>query len=607
MNTRKKITLILVGAFVLLSMILMTSILLNFREFGIKSAQEKAHLTAEIVKNGLTAHMVNNIMDKRRYFLKKIEDSKNMNALWISRSDSIIKQYGEGIDYELPRDKIDKEVLRTGKAQKKVIESLESVELRVTLPYTASSKGTPNCMNCHNVKEGEVLGTISMIIDISDIRSSSLISVLYIAIISLLAIILTIFIINRSFRPYMRIFDSVKDVMQKVNNGDYSQRVITVESPEGKEVSTHINAMLEKLQSALNELEGRVGLFLLNKSYKRHKDPLVAVKEIINELSDIYKFKKTIELDENLDEIYQRIAQILKSKFKLEDFNIIEKDIKKGTIRFAYVQKDVHCRAASNGCRADRTKASVNSSAFENICLSFSDEKKECGYLCLPFAISDDLTLIISIVTKNEKEKKRVDSLPYFIADYINTARSEIVSVRLNQILKESARRDQLTGLYNRKFLDEFIEKSIPQAKRADTTYGVLMLDIDHFKMINDTYGHDIGDEAIRVISKVIKENIRESDIAIRFGGEEFLVLLYNCDEKYIAEVAMKIGQEFSKQKIKAKDTTFTKTLSVGASIYPIDSDDIYTCIKFADIALYSAKNSGRNKAVRFEAALHEG
>ena len=130
------------------------------------------------------------------------------------------------------------------------------------------------------------------------------------------------------------------------------------------------------------------------------------------------------------------------------------------------------------------------------------------------------------------------------------------------------------------------------------------MIDIDHFKMINDTHGHDVGDEAIRVISKVIKENIRESDIAIRFGGEEFLVLLYNCNEKYIAEVAMKIGQKFSKQKIKAKNTTFTKTLSVGASIYPTDSDDIYTCIKFADIALYSAKNSGRNKAVRFEAAL---
>ncbi len=603
MSTRKKITLILIGVFTLLSLVLMASILLNFREFGIKSAEEKAELTAEIVKSGLTSHMVNGVMDKRKYFLKKIENSKNMNGLWISRSRSIIEQFGDGIDNELPRDNIDREVLRTGKIFQKVSEDFDGAELRVTIPYIASSKGTPNCLKCHNVNENEVLGTISMVIDISDIRENSLVSILYIAIISILAIILTLFIINNSLRPYIRIFDSVKDVMQKVSEGDYSQRVIDVTSIEGKQVADRINGMLKKLQDALNELEDKVGMFLLNKSYKRHNDPLIAVKEIINELSDIYKFKKTIELDENLDEIYKRIAQILQYKFNLQDFNIIEKDTKKNSIRFVHVQKNKHCLADKNGCRADRTKATVNSSSFQNICSSFNSSD-DYGYLCLPFAISDDLTLIISIISHDIQEKKRVDSLPYFIADYINTARSEIVSVRLNYILKESARRDQLTGLYNRKFLDEFIDKSIPQAKRSNLTYGILMVDIDHFKMINDTYGHDVGDEAIRIISSVIQKSIRGSDIAIRFGGEEFLILLYNCDDKYIAEVASKIGQEFAKQEIKAKDEVFSKTLSIGASMYPKDSEDIHQCIKFADLALYSAKNSGRNRAVRFEPAI---
>ena len=605
MNTRKKITLILIGVFTLLSIVLATSVLLNFREFGIKNAQEKAELTAEIVKNGLTAHMVNGMMDKRKYFLQKMQKTKNIKSLWISRSPFVVDQYGEGLGDEMPRDDIDREVLKTAKPYQKVTETFEKAELRVTMPYIASSKGTPNCMNCHIVGENEVLGTVSMILDISEIRQSGLSSLFYIALISIMAIILTIFIINNSLRPYMRIFDSVKEVMQKVNRGDYSQRVVTVSSQEGQDVANRINSMLEKLQSALNELESKVGMFLLNKSYKRHKDPLVAVKEIINELSDIYKFKKTIELDENLSEIYTRIAQILRSKFGLKDFNIIEKDLKKDSIKFVHVEKQMHCSAVENGCRADRTKASVNSAAFENICSSFTCES-ECGYLCLPFAISDDLNLIVSIVTRSEREKRRVDLLPYFIADYINTARSEIVSVRLNQILQESARKDQLTGLYNRKFLEEFIEKQIPQAKRVNTTYGVLMLDIDHFKIINDTYGHDVGDEAIRVISRVIKESIRESDIAIRFGGEEFLVLLYNCTDEYIARIARKIGEEFSKQKIKAKNETFTKTLSVGASMYPQDSDDIYKCIKYADIALYSAKNSGRNRAVKFESVMEE-
>ncbi len=605
MNTRKKITLILIAVFTLLGIVLAVSVLFNFREYGIKSAKEKAELTSEIVKNGLTAHMVNGMMDKRRYFLKKMENSKNMNALWISRSRVVVEQFGDGIENELPRDNIDREVLKTAKPYVKYTETWDSAELRATFPYIASSKGTPDCLKCHNVKEGDVLGSISMIIDVSEMRGGWLNSIFYIIIISILAIIITLFVINNALRPYMKIFDSVKDVMAKVSGGDYSKRVVSVSSIEGQDVANRINGMLEKLQVALTELEGKVGIFLLNKSYKRHKDPLVAVREIINELSDIYKFKKTIELDKDLDEIYARIAQVLRVKFNLNDFNIIEKDIKRESARFVHVEKKIHCKAVEEGCRADRTRANVNSSVFENICSSFSCEN--CKYLCLPFAISDDLNLIVSIVSKNDKEKKRVDTLPYFIADYINTARSEIVSVRLNKILQDSARSDQLTGLYNRKFLEEFVDTSIPQAKRADKTYGVLMIDIDHFKMINDNYGHDVGDEAIRVISRVIKESIRESDVAIRFGGEEFLVLLYNCTSEHISNVCQKIGEEFAKQDIKAKNEVFTKTLSVGASIFPYDSDDIYRCIKFADIALYRAKKGGRNRTVKFEKGMEEG
>ncbi len=604
MNTRKKVTFILIGVFILLGIVLAVSVLFNFREYGIKSAKEKAELTSEIVKNGLTAHMVNGMMDKRRYFLQKMEDSKDMNALWISRSGLVVDQFGDGIENELPRDNIDREVLKTAKPYVRYTETWDSAELRATFPYIASSKGTPNCLKCHNAKEGDVLGSISMVIDVSEMRGSWLNSIFYIIIVSILAIIITLFVINNALRPYMKIFDSVKDVMAKVGSGDYSKRIVSVSSIEGQDVADRINGMLEKLQGALTELEGKVGIFLLNKSYKRHKDPLVAVREIINELSDIYKFKKTIELDKDLDEIYARIAQVLRVKFNLNDFNIIEKDIKKSTTRFVHVEKKIHCKAVEEGCRADRTRAPVNSSVFENVCSSFSCNS--CKYLCLPFAISDDLNLIVSIVSENDKEKKRVDTLPYFIADYINTARSEIVSVRLNKILQDTARLDQLTGLYNRKFLEEFIEKSIPQAKRADKTYGVLMIDIDHFKMINDTYGHDVGDEAIRVISRVIKESIRESDVAIRFGGEEFLVLLYNCTNEHISDVCQKIGEEFAREEIKAKNEVFTKTLSIGASIFPYDSDDIYRCIKFADIALYRAKNGGRNRAVKFEKGMEE-
>jgi diguanylate cyclase (GGDEF)-like protein len=133
------------------------------------------------------------------------------------------------------------------------------------------------------------------------------------------------------------------------------------------------------------------------------------------------------------------------------------------------------------------------------------------------------------------------------------------------------------------------------------------MIDIDYFKMVNDTYGHDVGDKVIKVLADVLLSSIREADIAFRFGGEEFLILLHNCTKEGVEEVAQKIRQNFEKQVIEANPSKrFTKTLSIGTSLFPQDTDAIWKAIKYADIALYKAKNSGRNKVVTFSAELLE-
>jgi len=114
--------------------------------------------------------------------------------------------------------------------------------------------------------------------------------------------------------------------------------------------------------------------------------------------------------------------------------------------------------------------------------------------------------------------------------------------------------------------------------------------------MVNDTHGHDIGDKAIQAVAKILQENIREADIAFRFGGEEFLLLLYQCDAQMVEQIANKIRILFEKTPIRANNgVTFYKTLSVGVSFFPSDADSLWKCIKFADIALYKAKESGRN------------
>jgi len=160
---------------------------------------------------------------------------------------------------------------------------------------------------------------------------------------------------------------------------------------------------------------------------------------------------------------------------------------------------------------------------------------------------------------------------------------------------------DPMTQLYNRRFLENFIEKFISQVQRQSEFFTVLMIDIDYFKQVNDTYGHNIGDEVIIAVAEVLQNNIRKSDLAVRYGGEEFLLLLHYADTKAATTIAQKIKDIFEAKEFKVQNAkSFHKTLSIGIAEFPKDSTDIWKCIKFADIALYKAKESGRNQIVTY-------
>ncbi len=603
MNSRQKVMLILIGLFLTFFISMIVIITVNFREFGMHGAEKRGLLTAEVVKGGLTAHMVNGMMDKRSYFLDQIENIENIHAIWIARSPTVIKQFGEGMNNEIARDDIDKEVLRTGKIIKEMTETATKSTMRMTIPFTASAFGTPNCLSCHQAKEGDVLGAVSMVMDVSDIRGSSFTTVTYIAVIAIVIMVFILMVVNKFLTPYIKIFYSIKEVMTAAYDGNYSKRVDGGNLFESKAVADMLNSLLSKLQKVFDEIDNKVYIFLRNKNKTNNYDPLININNTINQLSDIYKFKQTIEHDEELEDIYERLAYVLSNKFKIEDFTIIEADRLSGAKKIVYTTKGCHCEVEEGFCRADRINLIVDSTIFDKTCDKFYDDG-DCDYLCIPYSISNELNLIISIVTTNKEESTRIRNLVGIIEDYVATAQPAIVSKKLMQILNKMARVDQLTGMFNRKYLDEFAETSIPQALRTETPYGILMIDIDFFKMINDTYGHDVGDEGIRIVSRVIKDSIRKSDIAIRFGGEEFIVLLYNCDKEYLKEVAEKIRVNFAKQVISAGSESFSKTLSVGAVMFPDDSESIWKCIKYADMSLYYAKEHGRNQVVVYDPSI---
>jgi diguanylate cyclase (GGDEF)-like protein len=173
--------------------------------------------------------------------------------------------------------------------------------------------------------------------------------------------------------------------------------------------------------------------------------------------------------------------------------------------------------------------------------------------------------------------------------------------------MKENALTDQMTGLYNRRYLEEILDKIAALAIREEKLLGILMVDVDYFKKVNDTYGHDAGDAVLKELAKTMVNSVRESDFVVRFGGEEFIIVLQNVkDEESIIKIAEKIRETFANTKIAINGKTLTKTISIGVSVFPKDTKKIWEAIKYADLALYEAKNTGRNKVVEFSTELLE-
>jgi diguanylate cyclase (GGDEF)-like protein len=152
---------------------------------------------------------------------------------------------------------------------------------------------------------------------------------------------------------------------------------------------------------------------------------------------------------------------------------------------------------------------------------------------------------------------------------------------------KTLAIKDTLSGLYNRRFIDELFPKLLSQAQRKGEKVIVMMIDCNDFKIINDTYGHKTGDQVLKNISKILLENTRTSDVVARWGGDEFLGIFPNTDKTGIGVVI----QRFEKRIQALSDRNpFNVSISVGISVFPDDSNDFHDLIKIADDHMYKVK-----------------
>jgi diguanylate cyclase (GGDEF)-like protein len=170
--------------------------------------------------------------------------------------------------------------------------------------------------------------------------------------------------------------------------------------------------------------------------------------------------------------------------------------------------------------------------------------------------------------------------------------------VEVLEDLSEQVIHDSLTGLFNRRHLDRILGGEIARAHRNGSTVGLLLADIDHFKEINDRYGHKAGDVMLQELSKLLKKCVRSADVVCRYGGEEFVVIMPGVSMSTLSRCAEKIRYKVQELLVEFGSDQIHTTISLGAAVFPLhgsNGDEILVC---ADQALYQAKREGRNRVV---------
>lgn len=167
---------------------------------------------------------------------------------------------------------------------------------------------------------------------------------------------------------------------------------------------------------------------------------------------------------------------------------------------------------------------------------------------------------------------------------------------RILAIAQRQASTDELTGLYNYRFLVDYLDQQIALAERLDSPLAVLMLDLDRFKNLNDRHGHHAGDEALRRFAATLRETVRRSDLAARYGGEEFVVVMANTNREEARLVAEKIRRAVGGDRVDIGGVALRMTVSIGGVAYPDDTGDARQLLRLADEALYQAKRAGRDR-----------
>ncbi|MDH3327790.1 MAG: GGDEF domain-containing protein, partial [Desulfobulbaceae bacterium] len=391
-----------------------------------------------------------------------------------------------------------------------------------------------------------------------------------------------------------------------VNCPVYSKRI----RDELNEMRNVVNTMMHLWSNFLYKIETLLAEadVLRSFAYQHKKLSLDNVSTFLEQMAKVTNFGRDLQGARDEQEVYKQLAYVLEKEFSVDYYLLLGVNRRDNTMSVLLDNrnieqlciKEVHLNA--DFCRAKRVGEVVCSYSNNMLCPYFNIDHEVYHRYCLPLVMGGSVGVILSFMApKKQLDERRKQII--LMRKYLDESAPILNSLRLLTLLKNQTLKDPLTHCYNRRFLDDYIKQYEPLAKRHKSEIGLLMLDLDYFKLVNDEFGHQTGDQILKEVVTIIRDQIRESDLLIRYGGEEFLVILLEMKNGLSADsVSEKIRKGVEQHQFTLSDgQIIQKSVSIGVALFPEDADSINQTIKFADVALYEAKQSGRNKVVRFK------
>lgn len=329
-----------------------------------------------------------------------------------------------------------------------------------------------------------------------------------------------------------------------------------------------------------------------------------ALRREREEIAALNRFSEAVTQCTSEIEVYDLLLHSLKERFQPAQVIIFKLNLAENFLEAAAtlvpLPKEVGAWPVieePHNCKAVRTGRSffVNNVKVEPLCPSKFVLPAEGSYYCGPLIAGG---IIIGSVRMEAARDLWTPERQRLLESYLSGAASALSNLRLLDRMKQQANIDMLTGLYNRRFLEDYARKLLAIAKRREQPVGIIMLDLDHFKNFNDVYGHEVGDRILRHFAKTVTASMRETNLAARYGGEEFVVVLPDTSAKSCALVADRIRKAVMTMVVPSNTEKPLPqlTVSVGVAAFPENGHNLEEVIQASDKALYESKRAGRNR-----------